>query len=575
MTTLPDLSRLRAWQAEAIRLYLSKPRTNFTVTATPGAGKTTFALTLAKHLRDTRVVDRIIVVVPTDHLRSQWASAAARLDLHLDGKLGNDTLLKAGYDGYVTTYAQVAAHPLLHERRTESPHRTFVILDEIHHAGDGLSWGDAVRQAFTPAARRLALTGTPFRTSPTERIPFVDYEETTDGLVSVADYSYAYREALNSAVVRPVIFAAYSGVARWSTSAGEVAASLTEDLTRDQEMAAWKTILDPKGEWVPHVLAAAAARLEETRAAGMPDAGMLVLASDQAAAKAYAKVLKSVTGTTPTLALSEDPKAGEKISAFANSHDKYLVAVRMVSEGVDIPRCAVLVWLTSYRTPLFFAQAVGRVVRSRRPGETATVFLPAVRPLLALAADIEESRNHILAAKPAPNEDELLAVEVDRPDDEQLATTDEYQALSSQAQFAHVLFSGTAITAMPEQPILVSGGSDSDGQPTLFDVPAQLTPSQTAAMLAGRDKDLRVGARQAAKAAGNPRAEARQQARHEQSAALRREIATLVNRLATRTGKPHSEVHVATRRVVPGPANADASLETLTRRRDWLLSKLH
>ena len=53
---------------------------------------------------------------------------------------------------------------------------------------------------------------------------------------------------------------------------------------------------------------------------------------------------------------------------------------------VDVPRAACLAWMTSYRTPLFFAQAVGRVVRARRPGESATVFLPAVRPLLALAA---------------------------------------------------------------------------------------------------------------------------------------------------------------------------------------------
>lgn len=571
MTALPNMSRLRRWQAEAITKYLEEPRQDFTVTATPGAGKTTFALTLAKHLYDQRVIDRIIIVVPTDHLRSQWSSAAHKVGLALDATLGNDAMLKKHFQGYVTTYAQVAAHPLLHERRTEKPHRTLVILDEIHHAGDGLSWGEAVREAFSPAERRLALTGTPFRTSLNERIPFVTYESDSDGLKSVADYTYGYQEALENAVVRPVIFAAYTGVARWSTNAGEVAASLTDELTKDEELAAWKTVLDPKGEWVPHVLASAAARLEETRASGMPDAGMLVLASDQAAAKAYASVLKTVTGVTPTLALSEDSKASEKISNFANGTDKYLVAVRMVSEGVDIPRCAVLVWLTSYRTPLFFAQAVGRVVRARKVGESATVFLPAVRPLLALAAEIEMAREHVLAPTKTAEDDGMLDVVL--PEREALDVDEtEYKALGSQASFAHVLFSGKAVTADPAMYEISSEDEEFLG---LFGAPGLLSPEQTAAMLAGRDKDLRAKSSVAVQAIDNKDVAEEQQALHEQMAAVRKEIAMLVNRLATRSGKQHSEVHILLRKVVPGPATAEADLATLTRRRDWLLTRLH
>lgn len=568
---MPDLSRLRSWQADAIQLYLKTNPQDFTVTATPGAGKTTFALTLAKHLRDTRTIDRVIVVVPTDHLRSQWAQAAHRLALDLDASLGNNAILAKHFDGYVTTYAQVASHPLLHQRRTESPRRTFVILDEIHHAGDGLSWGEAVREAFTPAVRRLALTGTPFRTSATERIPFVTYEQDGDELKSVADFAYGYGDALASNVVRPVLFAAYTGVARWSTNAGEVAASLTDELTKDEELAAWKTVLDPKGEWVPHVLGAAAARLEETRASGMPDAGMLVLASDQAAAKEYAKVLKAVTGVTPTLALSEDAKASSKIDAFARGTDKYLVAVRMVSEGVDIPRCAVLVWLTSYRTPLFFAQAVGRVVRARKSGESATVFLPAVRPLLGLAAELETSRDHVLAPA-SPADDGLLDVdlEVERPDRSEDLT--EYKALASQAQFAHVLFSGSSFTAAPVDDAANDSDVDTFG---LFAGTGLLSPEQTAAMLAGRDKDLRGKASNAIAAVDDPTAAAETQAVHEQQAGLRREISILVNRMVTRTGQRHSDVHVLLRRVVPGPPTAEASVAVLSRRRDWLLSRLH
>src|SRR3954454_15225869 len=75
-----------------------------------------------------------------------------------------------------------------------------------------------------------------------------------------------------------------------------------------------------------------------------------------------------------------------------------MVAVRMVSEGVDIPRLAVGVYATNASTPLFFAQAIGRFVRARLPGETATVFLPSVPQLLGLASEMEAQRNHVLGA---------------------------------------------------------------------------------------------------------------------------------------------------------------------------------
>ncbi|HZY74840.1 MAG TPA: DEAD/DEAH box helicase family protein, partial [Jatrophihabitantaceae bacterium] len=172
--------RLRAWQAEALAVYEAEnPRRDFLVTATPGAGKTRFALALAQRLLQRRAIDRLIVVCPTDHLRTQWADAAARAGIPLDAALSNATgPVRPDLTGYVTTYAQVAAKPALHAARANAK-RSLVILDEVHHAGDGLSWGEAVATAFDRAARRLCLTGTPFRTRPDERIPFVRYE--TDG----------------------------------------------------------------------------------------------------------------------------------------------------------------------------------------------------------------------------------------------------------------------------------------------------------------------------------------------------------------------------------------------------------
>ena len=186
------------------------------------------------------------------------------------------------------TYAQVASKPQLHRRRTEEM-PTLVILDEIHHGGDARSWGDGIREAFEGATRRLSLTGTPFR-SDTNPIPFVRYEMGADGILrSASDFSYGYAAALRDGVVRPVLFLAYGGAMRWRTKAGdEVAARLGEPLTKDQTAQAWRTALDPKGEWVPSVLAAADTRLSEVRR-HVPDAGGLVIASNQTSARAYAR----------------------------------------------------------------------------------------------------------------------------------------------------------------------------------------------------------------------------------------------------------------------------------------------
>ncbi|HEY7717936.1 MAG TPA: DEAD/DEAH box helicase, partial [Pedococcus sp.] len=383
-------SKLRAWQASALSQYLESDPRDFLAVATPGAGKTTYALRVATEMLGRGVVTAVTIVAPTEHLKTQWADAASRVGINIDPRFSNSSARHSSdYDGVALTYAQVASRPSLHRTRTETE-RTLVILDEVHHGGDTLSWGDAIREAFEPAVRRLALTGTPFR-SDTSPIPFVRYEEDRDGIRrSAADYSYGYADALRDGVVRPVLFMAYSGAMRWRTKAGdEIAARLGEPLTKDAMAHAWRTALDPKGEWIPAVLAAADKRLTEVRR-GVPDAGALVIASNQTAARAYARILEGITGTRPTVVLSDDAGASARIEEFSSSDARWMVAVRMVSEGVDVPRLCVGVYATSTSTPLFFAQAVGRFVRARRRGETASVFLPSVPQILEHAARLED-----------------------------------------------------------------------------------------------------------------------------------------------------------------------------------------
>ena len=491
------LGSLRAWQREAFAEYFRIPRRDFLLNATPGAGKTAYALTIAAELLARREVAAITVVTPTEHLKHQWAASALRFGVALDSSYRNSQgRASADFVGVAVTYAQVAAHPALHRQRTEG-RRTLVVFDEVHHAGDAMSWGDAVREAFDPARRRIALTGTPFR-SDTNPIPFVSYDEQLDGSRrSSSDYVYGYANALEDGVVRPVIFLAYSGEMSWRTRAGdEITATLGTPMTKEQIAQAWRTALDPSGEWVGQVLEAADKRLTEVRR-GMADAAGLVIAGDHEDARAYAAQLRRLTGHRPVLVLSDDPAASRKIAAFAASGDRWMVAVRMVSEGVDIPRLAVGVYATSVSTALFFAQAVGRFVRARRRGETASVFVPSVPVLLAFAAELEAERDHVLRAPAAAPEDAELAEaqrQRDTPDD---LLTPPIEVLHASAHFDRVLYDGGEF-----------GTATAPGSPEEEDylgLPGLLEPEQVAQLLRRHQADqLRTRSQGGAATSGLP-----------------------------------------------------------------------
>jgi superfamily II DNA or RNA helicase len=531
--------------------YLRSQPRDFLAVATPGAGKTTFALRIASELLAAGVVQGVTVVAPTEHLKTQWALAAASVGIRLDpGFKNSQGATSADFHGVAVTYAGVAAHPLLHRARTER-RRTLVILDEVHHAGDALSWGDAVREAFEPATRRLSLTGTPFR-SDTNPIPFVRYERGSDGITrSGSDHSYGYGDALRDGVVRPVLFLAYSGTATWKTRAGEeITATLGEPLTAEQTQQAWRTALDPHGDWMPAVLDAADRRLTQVRR-GVPDAGGMVIASDQATAKLYAELLHGITGKKPVVVLSDDPKASKKIAAFETSDDRWLVAVRMVSEGVDLPRLAVGVYATSTQTPLFFAQAVGRFVRARRPGETASVFLPSVPSLLQLAAEMEAERDHALdgPAKEQFLADELLAA----ANREELAGEDEegFVALQASAHLDRVIYDGGEYGT--------GAAVGSDDELDFLGLPGLLAPDQVAVLLQQHQ------AKQLRSAPAVPAPE-RERSAFEVLSGLRKELNGLVGAWHHRTGKAHGVIHAELRTACGGPPSPQATAVQLQER---------
>ena len=549
---VPSTQALRGWQRRAMVRYLTARPRDFLAVATPGSGKTTFALRIAAELLADGTVERITIVVPTEHLKTQWAQAAAGIGMSLDPKFSNSSSQNSDeYHGVVVTYAQVASHPGRHRVRTEN-RKTLVVFDEIHHGGDAKTWGEAIREAFGDATRRLSLTGTPFR-SDDSAIPFITYERGPDGLErSQADHTYGYAEALADGVVRPVVFLAYSGESRWRDSAGvEHAARLGEPLNAEQTARAWRTALNPAGEWMPAVIAAADTRLQQKRQ-HVPDAGGMIIASDQTAARAYAGLLTKLTGEAPTVVLSDDPGSSDRITAFSQGTSRWLVAVRMVSEGVDVPRLAVGVYATSASTPLFFAQAIGRYVRSRQAGETASIFLPSVPNLLLLASEMEAQRNHVLG-KPHR---ESQGDEWDEVDEKQKSEPSEldngYEMLGADAELDQVIFDGSSFgTATP---------SGSDEEADYLGIPGLLDSTQMRDLLRRRQEeqlDRRTAAGGTLPVVSTT---------HGQLRDLRKELNALVTLAHHRTGKPHGWIHNELRRICGGPVVAAANSDQITAR---------
>ncbi len=481
---------LRPWQKRALERLDASASPDFLAVATPGAGKTTFALTAARRSLASGECRRLVIVVPTAHLKLQWAKAAAAFDLHVDPQwAAADGALPSDMHGIVTTYQQVnSCAGLLRALATEA----FVIFDELHHAADDRAWGDAVRTAFEPAARRLALSGTPFR-SDTHAIPFVRYRLDE----AEADYEYGYGDALaDGGVVRPVYFPRIDGMMEWSAPDGSVHAhSFDDNLDAAKASQRLRTAYSLDGEWLPHVLRQAHEQLLAIRAT-QPDAGGLVIATDQDHARGIAPVLRDRFKVKAVVATSDDPDASTHISRFASSADPWIVAVRMVSEGVDIPRLRVGVFATTTTTELFFRQAVGRLVRWTRgtKGQKSFLYIPDEPRLRARAFAIAEQRRHSLR-----HEDRVFGAPVDPA-----AFDDEPEDLFS--QFA-------PISAVP-----LGAGSEPDwvlDDDALYDPPADgedLTIPLPPLPTGGRD-GAALGARgpDAARAQGAPPRGQRQQ----------------------------------------------------------------
>jgi superfamily II DNA or RNA helicase len=505
----------------------------FLVSAAPGAGKTRPALEFARAQLTAGSIGAVVVACPTAPLTRQWARAAHDLGIDLAPD-ADSPKPPSGFHGVSVTYARVAKATSRWARAL--PRRTLVIADEAHHLGEELTWGTTFAKAFQESPRWLLLSGTPFRSDATP-IPGVSYD--ADGLAE-PDVSYSYAEAVADGVCRPVCFVAYDGSLSWRSGDDVIESSFETVLSTREASRRYRTAIStdlPDG--LPRILKEADAKLKSIRQDGHRDAAGLVVAADSEHARRITKLLREATGRVPVVVLHAEARAATKLATFTSSTEPWIVAVNMVSEGVDIPRLRVGVYATAAKTPLIFRQIVGRFVRTlpRRPAEPSWLYVPADPVLRDHAATIEEE----------------LRGSLRRPGEEDPFALDERDERRQ--------------TERSETPEFIPLSADVAPQMTLFGAPAPPLPSAAATRWSAVIADAEPRRR------GEPPA-SREVPAFERRARLREERHRLVSEVRRRDGTTHREINAWLNRKLGITSVQDATLDELQQSVELLMAKL-
>jgi superfamily II DNA or RNA helicase len=380
----------RKWQAEFLQKYRYHDQFCFLLEATPGSGKTiASALAFASDLEND-VADFAIIVTPGTVIKGDsqsgflgdWNKVGIQITTVLKDGQGCPTEFK----GAVITYAQLPNIVPTLEIWARNGVRITTIGDEAHHGSLANKWGHAFQRLAQASIKVLLISGTPFR-SDGEKIPFVDYDEKGH---ATAHHSYTYREAVRDNVCREIEFFTDDGLAEFVWRDEEATRIKLSDAKQDKDIAgASATIFRRHSDWLAKAIEKVSAAIDEDRTFDM-DAAALVICKpgeenggDEAGYSLrylhqVEDLIRRLTGDEPVVVSYDDADANAKIEKFRKSTDRFMCAVRKVSEGVDIKRLRVGLLATAPGTELLFRQLVGRLVRvddEKNPG-TARMFMP-------------------------------------------------------------------------------------------------------------------------------------------------------------------------------------------------------
>jgi superfamily II DNA or RNA helicase len=405
---------LRPWQSEALQKSLKwlvekGSDKHFLINAAPGAGKTIAACTIAKSLIDMGQIDRVIVIAPRVEVVRQWSKDFFTITTRYMGRVtGADDKIETDV---CATWAAVQSLQDAFQLVCQSS-RVLVICDEHHHAAVKAAWGDGAVSAFAEAKYVLVLTGTPIRSDGKKSIWMAYDDEGQIDHPEEGSYTLSYGEAVNLGYCRPATFHRHEGHftvdledGEKVTVSGASPAALTPTLNRipglQRALNFFRLACTPQFEAdgrTPRVdgyqgtmVEWATAKLNDLRYR-MPNAGGLIITPSIEMAEYMVGLIERMEGERPAIVHSQMGNVDGKIESFRHTEKKWLVSVAMISEGVDIARLRVLIYLPHALTELAFRQAMGRVVRSAGPDDDtrAYVVMPSFDTLEAFARRIEE-----------------------------------------------------------------------------------------------------------------------------------------------------------------------------------------
>lgn len=422
--------KLRPWQQDALHQALTwlveaRQDRRFLINAAPGAGKTRVSSAIAQTLLALGEIDRVIVIAPRAEVVQQWAEDFRQVTGRYMSKVTarDGDIHSQGLDVCATWAAIQGLQDALQAMCRAT--RVLVICDEHHHAAVQAAWGEGADSAFADARFALVLTGTPIRSDGAESI-WLPYDDA--GAIDYpagGTYTLTYGQAVDLGYCRPVTFHRHEGRFTVDLEEGQtVQISSHQPVVLPRPLAripGLQRALDfyrlactpqyaPDGRtplvtgYQATMLESAAQKLDDLRLR-LPNAGGLVIAPTIDMAEYLAKLIEYLEGEAPVLVHNRTPRPDLKIKTFKNTDKRWLVSVAMISEGVDIPRLRVLVYLPNALTELAFRQAIGRVVRTYGPEDDtrAYVVMPSFETFERYARRVEEEMPAAVRADREPH----------------------------------------------------------------------------------------------------------------------------------------------------------------------------
>lgn len=423
---------LRAWQAKAIdkclKWFSSPDNKLFLVNAAPGAGKTICASVIAKHLLEKQEIERVIVIAPRAEVVRQWSQSFKNVTgRHMSKVTGSDGEIEDWGLDFCATWSAIDGLQDAFQLVCRSS-KTLVICDEHHHAAVEATWGKSANSAFSESKFGIILSGTPVRADGEEPVWFAYDNQGKINHPQEGTYTLSYGEAVDLNYCRPISFHRHEGKFSVKLEGDEFASVSGQEglnLKKFKEVEAIKASLDfyklactPKyldenrqqpdtNSFQSSMLSWGISKLDDLRNS-LPSAGGLVIAPTIEVAEYMASLLEMLDGEKPVLVHSKINNSETRIESFKNSNKRWLVSVAMVSEGVDIPRLRVLVFLPLAQTELFFRQAMGRVVRTLGDNDItrAYVVMPTHKVFEEYARRVEREMSpaHLTESNNSPKE---------------------------------------------------------------------------------------------------------------------------------------------------------------------------